>query len=357
MTISRRKRLLFVLGAVALSTLVAGVALLGADLYLHQRAERSAGLNRWGYRGPVVPRKVAGELRVVMLGGSTVFGYGGPWHESAPAVLEQMLAERHPGRLIRVINLGFNNEGAFAFLPNLQDYRFLDYDLVCLYEGYNDLSGDEGPNTAVYRHESPVFRLTGYYPILPLVLNEKALVLRNGGNLEAGYRPENNKTVFRPGVGSQLTATALDAANAVGDALSRQVGRLATVRPDESRPPTGCMEPWTHYCGSVVRAAAYARSLSAKVLVVGQPLSIDPPVRRRHLDQQANLAAELRGRFGSDAGVAYVNLAQAVDLSDLNYSFDRMHLGLDGNRVIAAGLVAPVEQLLDLGPGAGKGSR
>jgi hypothetical protein len=64
----------------------------------------------------------------------------------------------------RVINLGFNNEGAFAFLPTLQDFRYLDYDIVCLYEGYNDLPGDEGPNTAVFRHESPIFRLTGLFP-------------------------------------------------------------------------------------------------------------------------------------------------------------------------------------------------
>lgn len=352
--VTRRRRWLFVLGAVALSTVLAGVVLLGADLYLHWRAERSAGLNRWGYRGPVVPRKAAGELRVVMLGGSTVFGYGGPWYESAPALLEQMLAESHPDRPIRVVNLGFNNEGAFAFLPTLQDYRYLDYDLVCLYEGYNDLMGDAGPNTAVFRHQSPIFRLTGYFPILPLVLQEKALVLRNGGNLEAGYRPENNKTVFRPGVASRLTATALDAAGAVGDALGRQVGRLAATRVDESHPPTGCTEPWTHYCASVVRATAYARSLNAKVLVVGQPLGVDPAVRRTQVDQQGNLTAELRTRFGSDPGVAYANLGHAVDLSDRNYSFDRMHLGLDGNRVIARALVAPIEQLAGLGPGTAK---
>ena len=195
---TRRKLFVFGLAAMSLSLVAAGIVVMGVDLYLHHRAERSAGLNRWGYRGPVVPAKAPGELRVVMLGGSTVFGYGGPWHESAPALLEQMLAAKHPGRAIRVINLGFNNEGAFAFLPTLQDYRYLDYDIVCLYEGYNDLMGDAGPNRAVFRHNSPVFRLTGYFPILPLVLQEKALVLRNGGNLEAGYRPENNKTVFRP---------------------------------------------------------------------------------------------------------------------------------------------------------------
>lgn len=54
--------------------LLAGV-LLAADLYAHHRVERSVGVNRPGYRGPVAGRKQPGEPRVVMLGGSTVFGY------------------------------------------------------------------------------------------------------------------------------------------------------------------------------------------------------------------------------------------------------------------------------------------
>ena len=63
--------------------------LLGVDLFLHKRAERSAGLNRWGYRGPIVGSKQPGETRIAVLGGSTAFGYGVPWFEAAPAVLEQ----------------------------------------------------------------------------------------------------------------------------------------------------------------------------------------------------------------------------------------------------------------------------
>jgi hypothetical protein len=34
-----------------------------------------------------------------------------------------------------------------------------------------------------------------------------------------------------------------------------------------------------------------------------------------------------------------------VDLSDRNYSFDEMHLELDGNRVIAAAFVDPVRPM------------
>ena len=86
MKLSRKKFPAFAAMAVALSMAAGLLLLLGADLILHRRAERSAGLNRYGYRGPVVGGKAPGELRVVMLGGSTVFGYGVAWNESIPAL-------------------------------------------------------------------------------------------------------------------------------------------------------------------------------------------------------------------------------------------------------------------------------
>src|SRR3954469_449561 len=120
MPLSRGKKILFSVTAITLSFSVVVLALLGADLYVHARAEKSAGLNRYGYRGPVVPRKQPGELRVAVLGGSTVFGYGVGWNESIPANLERDLQQRWQ-RPVRVLNLGHNNEGAFAFVPNLED--------------------------------------------------------------------------------------------------------------------------------------------------------------------------------------------------------------------------------------------
>ena len=142
-----------------MSLSIVGVLVLAAGRrsVLHHRAERSAGLNRYGYRGPVVGRKQPGELRVVMLGGSTVFGYGVAWNESIAAQLEPRLEQRL-GRTVTVVNLGFNNEGAYAFLPNLEDFAYLDYDVIVLYEGYNDLAGDEQVNRPVYRRDSAVYR-------------------------------------------------------------------------------------------------------------------------------------------------------------------------------------------------------
>ena len=152
MTLTRRKKIVFALITMSLAFIVMAGLLLAADLVLHHRAQRSAGLNRYGYRGPVIGRKQPGELRVVMLGGSTVFGYGVAWNESIPAYLETALEARLQ-RPVTVVNLGFNNEGAYAFRPNLEDFAYLDYDVAVLYEGYNDLPGDEGPNRSVYRRD------------------------------------------------------------------------------------------------------------------------------------------------------------------------------------------------------------
>src|SRR4029453_5087254 len=170
MTLPRRRFVAFAASALFLSLAILSSLLLGADLYVHHRAWRSAGLNYRGYRGPVVGRKAPGEIRIVVLGGSTVFGYGGPWDESFPALLEGMLEQREPGRKWTAINLGYNAEGAYALSPNLEDFGYLDYDVAIFYVGYNDMLGDGGPNLTVVRRSSSFFRLTGYYPFLPSFL-------------------------------------------------------------------------------------------------------------------------------------------------------------------------------------------
>ncbi len=176
--ISLRRRLLFAGAAGLLSLMMALAAFLVVDVGVHRRYERGVLVNVWGYRGPVAGRKRPGEYRVAVLGGSSAFGYGVKWVDSMPAILEQKLG-RPPGAF-RVVNLAYNNEGAHSFTFTLKDYAYLDYDLVCLYEGYNDLGGDDSPNPSVFRHDSPVFVLTGYLPIFPLVFREKASVMVYG---------------------------------------------------------------------------------------------------------------------------------------------------------------------------------
>jgi len=277
--------------------------LLAADLWAHHRAERTAGVNRRGYRGALVGAKRSGEWRVTMHGGSTVFGYGVFANESLPAQLETALRER--GVAASVVNLGFNSEGAYAFAPSIRDYAALAPDVVILYEGYNDLLPEQ-PNRYLGRHGSLVFRATGYFPILPVVLRDKAdAVARRGGG---------SKTVF-------------GAASGVVDALARQIGRLTPAEaagaaksgadtPTDTSGAAIASHRWDFYCESVATAITTARAEHANVLVVSQPYISD-----RHVEQQQALRAALR-QFQSDPHVAYVDGGRVIDLKNTRLAFD-----------------------------------
>ena len=339
---TRRKRIVFALIAMTLATALGTSALLGIDIYLHGRYQKSAGYNVWGYRGPSVGRKKPGEYRIVMSGGSSAFGYGSNWDEAIPAQLERMLNASGGLPPVSVVNLGYNNEGAYSFRFTLEDYLWLDYDVACLYEGYNDTMGDpNGPNVAVFRHDSPVFRLTGYLPIFPIIFREKAAALMYG-NVSELYR-FGDKTVFRPNVAKRTAAESLRVAADVGDSLSRQLDR-ATAEPARritDVASTGCKPPWQEYCRSVLVATEVARQHDKQVLVVTQPYELGK-VGERHIEQQREMAAMLQRRFGGDPMVRYVNLGTTVDLYDPALSFDRMHLTAEGNRRVARALVEPV---------------
>jgi hypothetical protein len=341
---TRGRKIVFSVASVVLALTLAVALLFVADLFVHHLAQDSAGLNVWGYRGPVAGPKAPGEARIVVLGGSTVFGYGCKWYEAAPALLEQEIRAAHPNRGISVINLGYNNEGAYAALPTLEDYRYLNFDAVILYEGYNDRVGDSVPNTQVYRRQSPIFRLTGYSPILPWALRQQADALLRGRGTESASTSDG-KPVFRPGLAARTSAAALNAAGSIGEALDRQFphasGPLAVAASAGD-----CAAPWRHYCAAILRATAYARDAGAKVLVATQPIYPAEKNWREEGGQQSSLASALHQRFGGDTGVGFVDLSRAVDLSDPALSFDTMHLNAQGNRRLAQQLKPAVEQLL-----------
>jgi hypothetical protein len=341
----RRKIIVFAVATVTLAALAATVGLVGVDIYLHRKVERSGGVNMWGYRGPVLGRKRANEYRIALLGGSTAFGYGVLSNETIAHRLEEELnARAQNGRVFRIANLGYPNEAAYAFKFTLDDYAYLDFDLVILYEGYNDL-GDE-PRYQVFRRESPVFRLTGYLPISPVMFREKAFAMLNGGDIGQGYRDIlkwPKQTVFRPSMGTQVGAAALQVAADTAISLEAQLGKLTRSREELQNvtPTNECERRWAHYCGAHVAAIDAARASGRAVLVASQPYISD-----RHVEQQRALHGMIAQRFATDPGVAYVAVGTAVNLRRVELSFDGMHLTPEGNREVAAFLVAPVLELV-----------
>ena len=321
---------------VAGSLLVSTAALFAADFYLHKRVERSAGLNIWGYRGALVGRKTAGEVRIAMLGGSTVFGYGVHWNEAPPAVLERELKARRGGQTaLSVVNLGFNGEGAHSYLFTLDDFAWLDYDIAVLTDGYNDINGDAAPNRGVFRHKSLVFRLTGYYPITPMALHDKAAQLQ---------ARREGRVVFNAGLVARASAATIQAASQITSTLEQQVARSSAQAPVESGAlELGCPAPWTTYCESMYLAVEDVLARGKRAVVVLQP-RLPGTVQQRHASQQAALVSMLQRKFDGNPRVRWYDLSSAIDLQDTTLSFDRMHLtpeGIDREMSALASALAP----------------
>jgi hypothetical protein len=246
-----------------------------------------------------------------------------------------------------VVNLAYNNEGAYSFKFTLQDYAYLDYDVVSFHSGYNDLILDPNANRSVYRRESPVFRAVGYMPILPLVLREKASAWLYG-DITAGYRKARGEQVpvFRPGVASAASAGVVKAVASVGPSDNRPVEPV----PAQSAPVTGvapargCPYPWQNYCRGLFDAVDYALGNSKRVLVVTEPY-LPGTARSLHMYQQTVMAEALQRVYGNNPRVRYVNGGPAVDLSDPGFGYDRMHLTARGAAVVALQLVDPIVEL------------
>ena len=335
---TRRRKIVFVILSVVLSFIGATAGLLALDLYVHAKFADYAGTNIWGYRGPVVGTKQTGEHRIVVVGGSTTLGYGVTPTEAFPAVLEELLNQGRDltdGK-VSVVNLAYNNEGAHSFRFTLKDYEYLNYDAVLFYSGYNNLSD---LNMSVFRHNSPVFRLTGYLPLLPVVMQEKALSLRYGGDLEAAYLAE--KTVFKPNLADRAAATALETATSISDSLERQLTeRLPeSVFIDLGEEAPSCSY-WRRDCGEMVEAVRYVLDRDKLALVGTQPYRSE-----RNREQQTLLSAFLREQFKGAANLHFANLGPTLNLLDTEMAGDSLHLTPLGNRQLAQHLAERIPAL------------
>ena len=321
--------------ALSITFCIALVLLLGVDVYLHHRLAPYAALNIWGYRGEVLGRKQPNEKRILMIGPSTVFSVGFPPEQSLPAHLERFLQQRvsYP---VHVVNLGMPGEDAFAYRANLEDFRFLKPDAVIFY-GDSNPTGDSVP--VVLRHNSPIFRLTGYYPILHIAIREKALMMQHGGNIEAAYGA--NKVVFRPGMAQRAGAAALTGAANVADYVQNAVGSVADTPQTPLLPAPSCAEEFKKFCAAMNTAVTYARSLGLPTLVVNQPYETTFQIRI-----QEALQAMLREQHGRDAGVRYLDLGNGINLKDTTLTYDGVHATPAGNAKLAEQLVESALSLL-----------
>jgi lysophospholipase L1-like esterase len=311
----------------AISTLLVVSVLFGADLYLH----RKHGINLWGYRGPAVGQKQPGEKRIVVLGGSTAWGFGLKVSQDFPGQLQQRFsaAERTSGGAsIRMLNLAYNGEGAYSFKYTLRDYDYLDYDVVLIYSGYNDLKGQ---NLYVFRDRSPVFLWTGYLPLLPAMTMSKINVWRNQP------AKDNQPVVFVP-----PAANNSETIEQTPKSLQQQLGPLTGSGQSNASAADGtCPAEWQFYCQEIYAVTDRALKQGKRVLVVTEPYISD-----KHVEQQRALEGMLNQRFAGQTNLHYLNLGRTIDLRDRSLCWDGMHLTEEGNRRIADALIQPLLELL-----------
>lgn len=246
------------------------------------------GVNQWGYRHDAQGEKEPGERRVAIVGGSSAFESG---QSFGLTLAGQLFLELRQGgaatrQVYSVANLSEPQAGADTYTRTLRDYEFLDPDLIAVVDGY-DVLGGTPPHG---RRRSPVFRATGYLPILPAKM--------------FGF-PEW---------------------------LSDPDGGIAEILQDGrgAAPDISCEAASAAYCASIADTvrAALARGWSA---IVVSP----PAVSGRHARQQQSLADTLGRAFGNDPRFLYLDLGRAIDLSDRVHSRDGIHRTDVGNHVIA----------------------
>ncbi len=277
------------LAAIVSTAALAFALLWAADIFAHRRGESGAGVNIWGYRGPVTRQKAPDEIRLVVLGGSTAFGR--ELTGSMPAYLEDYLnnarlrgdASFQSTSPITVVNLATPYDHVGAFEGTLDDYAWLRDDVVCLYIGHDDSAPSREAARAGWRRQSAIFRAFGYLPILP--------------SLVAG----------RPAA--------------------------AVVHEDDD-----------DYLAALDRSIVHALANGRRVIVVTHPF-ITPEENRR----QDVVAARLRDRFHGDQRGRYLDLRRTVSLDDPTLVEDGILPTPLGNSVIAESLSQSVFRLLERG--------
>jgi hypothetical protein len=324
-TRGRGMAIAFVLQALVLFA----VAVVALDLYAHKRAEGLAGLNVWGYRGAVAHQKQSNEIRLVVIGGARAFGLGSAASWTVATVVRQqvMLAIDRPGRPIRdMVSLTLAWPGALpeSYTSTLDRFAYLKPDYICIYD-------DLGVGGALLREErSGTFALTGYWPALPVALQEKGMLWRFG-SVRAGY-----VTQLRPAPPSGLLYRAAGAGlQLAGRALSGVDGLFAHAavahRADDS-------ERYAMQLMAVVDAAL-ARSRGVVVAVSPAELPLQASTARSVLPR-------LEARVSTAKRLRLVNLAEEPMLLDASQRFDDWNYGGDAIAAAAKRIAPAVIDLI-----------
>ncbi len=146
-------------------------------IWAKRAADPGQGVNENGFRGPAVATdKPAGTLRVVCLGGSSVYGTANSsWGAAWPARLQQLL-DKDKDRQAEVLNGGVPGYQAHQSLERFERmFVPLAPDVAILCNTYNDVIASRAQRIGFYATDEAVDALDG---ALPTLLSRSALGLR-----------------------------------------------------------------------------------------------------------------------------------------------------------------------------------
>lgn len=327
------KRILVWLILIFFPLVVILLLITGFDLYLHKKHESTFGLNTSGYRGAVLQEKKSNEFRIATIGGSTTFGYGVNTNQSWPFLLESHLNSSNEmpkvDKKYTVANLGYNNEGAFAYEFNLRVFDHLNFDAVIFFTGVNDLGTG---NLTVFRN-NPIFNTFGYFPILPIILFEKAKIIENSKSLEDAYLGKNlqNSNFLQKKV-VEFMLFLSDNYNKISSKITPVYREINPVQNYDSKMAfDNCGESWLEYCSNILAAVKYAKNRDLRVFVISEPS------RSKNVQSQKNAINKLIKEFNAKRGqhATWIDYTDFLNLESNQISFDKMHLTPAGNRILA----------------------
>jgi lysophospholipase L1-like esterase len=298
--------------AIAVGTVVLLLGgLYAVDQYLHAKHDAYETPNSQGYRGPILQSKAPGEMRIALVGESSAYGYGLINEYSLGSKLEDRLQADLNPRPVSVVNLAGNGDSSPCYAPTLAHYDWLEPDVVVIHAGYNDNPSTLGrPVSTCYRQRNRIFALTGYWPVTDTYVREKLYTIIYG-SAERGYvaagqiPPIMNEPGFIAGA----------SADAAGQAIS-------------------------DFSANIVALIEGQLALGRSVVYLTQPY-----LNTYHRRQQVAMRDAL-ARFANNSRFAYIDLGDAIDLSDSDMSFDRMHPTGEGNDVLSSRLAPVIERLV-----------
>jgi hypothetical protein len=161
--------------------LFVAVGLVVLDMRAHHRVERLGGVNVWGYRGDVMGQKRPNEIRVAVVGGDLAYGWGVAAAETLAMYVRRRVSLYVSGsadrqRDVTAVNIAGRGLTPGEYASWIDRFAYLKIDVLCVVP---DPPGHPpGDGRFLPDRRSRVFEATGYSPILPLVLREKAAVSR-----------------------------------------------------------------------------------------------------------------------------------------------------------------------------------